>query len=81
MSELNKTLEDVGLVPKKPVITARSKVLRTATYLEPPLAVLMHQSADESGETNAAWLRKAAIRRLLDEKRITQEYLLQALGG
>lgn len=65
----------------KPVITTRSKVVKTATYLEPPLAVLMEQSTAESGETNAAWLRKAAIRRLQDEKRITQEVLLQVLGA
>lgn len=69
------------VAPTKPVITARSKVFRTATYLEPPLAVLMNQSARETGETSAAWLRKAAIKRLQDEKRITQEILLQALGA
>lgn len=66
---------------QKPVITARSKVFRTATYLEPPLAVLMNQSANEAGETNAAWLRKAAIQRLQDENRITQEVLLQVIGA
>lgn len=81
MNGLNKALSDEGIAPKKPVITPRSKVFRTATYLEPPLAVLMDQSAKETGETNAAWLRKAAIKRLLDEKRITQEVLLQAIGA
>ena len=61
-------------------IDPTSKIVRRATYLEPPIAVLVDRASKKEGVTAAAWLRKAAIRQLLLSGVITRETLLSMVG-
>lgn len=64
-----------------PSVDPTSKIVRRATYLEPPLAVLVDRASKMEGVTAAAWLRKAVIQQLMKNNMLTQDALLKMVGA